>query len=103
MGSNAEKRKLYDQHGEQGIKEGGGGLGGMFGHGGGRRGPRKTKNLVHQLSTTLEEMYKGSTRKLALKKTVICEECGGAGGEEGAEVRCKACRGSGMEVKIRQL
>jgi len=119
--SNAEKRKLYDQHGEQGIKEGGGGgghnpmdifdmffgggggLGGMFGHGGGRRGPRKTKNLVHQLSTTLEEMYKGSTRKLALKKNVICEECGGAGGEEGAEVRCKACRGSGMEVKIRQL
>jgi len=119
--SNAEKRKLYDQHGEQGIKEGGGGgghnpmdifdmffgggggLGGMFGHGGGRRGPRKTKNLVHQLGTTLEEMYNGTTRKLALKKNVICEDCDGKGGAEGAEVTCKACRGSGMEVKIRQL
>jgi len=120
--SNPEKRKLYDQHGEQGIKEGGGGgghnpmdifdmffgggggLGGMFGHGhGGRRGPRKTKNLVHQLSTTLEQLYNGDTRKLALKKNVICGDCKGAGGAEGAEVICKQCRGSGMEVKIRQL
>ena len=74
MLSNAEKRKLFDQHGEQGVKEGGGGgghnpvdifdmffgggggLGVMFGHGGGKRGPRKTKNLVHQLSTTLKNV-----------------------------------------------
>ena len=57
--SNPEKRKLYDNHGEQGIKEGGGGGGGgmganpmdifdmFFGGGGGdpfgrgrQRGPR---------------------------------------------------------------
>ena len=60
--SNAEKRELYDRHGEQGIKEGGGGGGGgfhsptdlfdmFFGGGmsrGGHRGPRRTKNLMHQ-------------------------------------------------------
>ncbi len=62
--SDAEKRRLYDQHGEQGIKEGGGGGGGfhspmdifdmffgggMGGMGGGRRGPKRTKNLMHQV------------------------------------------------------
>ena len=68
--SNPEKRRLYDQGGEQAIKEGGMGGGGMgnpmdifdmffgggdpFGRGGGRRDPRRTKNLVHQLSVSLE-------------------------------------------------
>lgn len=35
------------------------------------------KNVVHQLSVSLEEMYKGSTRRLGLQKNVICEKCEG--------------------------
>lgn len=35
------------------------------------------KNVVHQLSVSLEEMYKGSTRRLGLQKNVICEKCNG--------------------------
>ena len=96
--ANEEKRKIYDAHGEQGIKEGGGGggfhspmdlfdmffggggggmggMGGMFGER--RRGPRRTKNLVHQLSVSLEDMYNGTVRKLALQKNVICPACDG--------------------------
>merc|ERR1719495_420553 len=92
--SNPEKRRLYDQAGEQGIKEGGsgGGFGGSnpmdifdmffgggdpFGRGGRSRGPRRTKNLVHQLSVCLEDMYNGTVRKLALQKNVICDSCDG--------------------------
>ena len=89
--SNPEKRRIYDQHGEQGIKEGGGGghgfsspmdifdmfFGGGFGGGGRPRGPRKTKNIMHQLSVSLEDMYNGTTRKLALQKNVICDSCEG--------------------------
>merc|ERR1719220_1956238 len=120
--SNPEKRKLYDQAGEQGIKEGGSGGGGagmnpmdifdmFFGGGGGgdpfgrgrQRGPRRTKNLVHQLSVSLEDMYNGTVRKLALQKNVICPACDGIGGKEGAVVRCTNCRGSGMQVRIQQL
>ena len=89
-----EKRKVYDAHGEQGIKEGGGGGnfhspmdifdmffggggmgGGMFGER--RRGPRRTKNLIHQLSVPMEDMYNGTMRKLALQKNVICGVCDG--------------------------
>merc|ERR1719238_2456430 len=122
--SNPEKRKLYDQAGEQGIKEGGsGGGGGMnpmdifdmfFGGGGGdpfgrggsfgrQRGPRRTKNLVHQLSVSLEDMYNGTVRKLALQKNVICDGCDGVGGKPGAVQKCPTCRGSGMQVRIQQL
>lgn len=35
------------------------------------------KNVIHQLGVTLEEMYKGTTRKLGLQKNVICEKCEG--------------------------
>jgi len=123
--SNPEKRKLYDQAGEQGIKEGGsGGGGGMnpmdifdmffggggggdpFGRGGGfgrQRGPRRTKNLVHQLSVSLEDMYNGTVRKLALQKNVICDGCEGVGGKPGAVQKCPNCRGTGMQVRIQQL
>jgi len=115
--SNPEKRKLYDQAGEQGIKEGGsGGGGGMnpmdifdmfFGGGGGgdpfgrgrQRGPRRTKNLVHQLSVSLEDMYNGTVRKLALQKNVICDGCEGIGG---AVQKCPNCRGTGMQVLSRK-
>jgi len=119
--SNAEKRKIYDQGGEQAIKEGGSGGGGggfhspmdvfdmffggdPFGRGGGRsRGPRRTKNLVHQLSVSLEDMYNGTVRKLALQKNVICDACDGVGGKPGCYVKCQSCRGSGMQVRIHQI
>jgi len=119
--SNPEKRKLYDQAGEQGIKEGGAGGGGgvnpmdifdmffgggggdPFGRGRGRGGPRRTKNLMHQLSVSLEDMYNGSVRKLALQKNVICDGCDGVGGKAGAVQKCPNCRGTGMQVRIQQL
>merc|ERR1711913_190815 len=79
-------------------------MGGMFGGmGGGRRGPKRTKNLMHQLSVSLEDMYNGTVRKLALQKNVICDACEGVGGKEGAVIRCTNCRGSGMQVRIQQL
>ena len=56
---------------------GGGGGHGMGGMGGRHRGPRRTKNLMHQLSVSLEDMYNGTTRKLALQKNVICGDCDG--------------------------
>ncbi len=75
--------------GEQALKEGGGGGGhggfsspmdifDMFFGGGGRgRRERKGKDVIHQLQVSLEELYNGSVRKLALQKNVICDGCEG--------------------------
>ncbi|XP_034443368.1 dnaJ homolog subfamily A member 4 [Hippoglossus hippoglossus] len=109
--SDPKKRDLYDQGGEQAIKEGGMGGGtspmdifNMFFGGGGRmQRERKGKNVVHQLSVTLEEMYNGATRKLGLQKNVICEKCDGYGGKKGALEKCSTCKGRGVQIKVQQI
>ncbi|XP_069820254.1 dnaJ homolog subfamily A member 4-like [Dendropsophus ebraccatus] len=111
--SDPKKRDLYDQGGEQAIKEGG--LSGgnfsspmdifdMFFGGGGRMNREKRgKNVVHQLSVSLEEMYNGVSRKLALQKNVICDKCEGRGGKKGAVEKCTNCKGRGIQVHVQQI
>jgi len=84
----------------------GGGGGGFFGGGGGSRGggPRKTQDIRFKLDISLGEFYKGATKKLKVKRDVICIECAGRGSRtDGAVVTCDQCRGSGVQVMIRRL
>lgn len=112
--SDAKKREIYDKGGEQALKEGGGGEGGfsspmdifdMFFGGGGRRGRKenKGKDVIHQLGVSLEDLYNGTTRKLALQKNVICDKCEGKGGKAGAVIKCTTCKGTGSQVILNQL
>uniref|UniRef100_H2YM75 Uncharacterized protein n=1 Tax=Ciona savignyi TaxID=51511 RepID=H2YM75_CIOSA len=112
--SDQKKRRIYDEGGEQALKEGSGGGGGFhsahdlfdmfFGGGGSRsRQPTKGKDVVHQLRVSLEDMYNGATKRLSLQKNVICEKCNGRGGKEGAVSKCMTCRGTGIQVKIHQI
>ena len=115
--SDPEKKKIYDIGGEQALKEGGGGGGfsspmdlfemffnmdGGMGGGGGRR-RRKNADVIHQLSVTLEELYKGTVRKLAVQKNVICDKCDGIGGKKDAIETCNLCQGSGFQMHVQQL
>lgn len=87
--SDPKKRETYDRGGEEAIKGGGTGHGfdfhspmdifDMFFGGGGRRqrGPTKGKDVIHPLRVSLEDLYNGTTRKLSLKKKVICSKCDG--------------------------
>lgn len=112
--SDAKKRDLYDKGGEQALKEGGMSEHGFsspmdifdmfFGGGGGRRKKEnKGKDVIHQLAVSLEDLYNGATRKLALQKNVICEKCEGRGGKQGAVQKCNVCKGSGSQVILNQL
>ncbi|BES95855.1 DnaJ central domain [Nesidiocoris tenuis] len=110
--SNPEKRQVYDEGGEQALKENGGGHGGftspmdifdMFFRGGRGRRERRGKNVVHPLSVTLEELYNGNVRKLKIDKNIICDKCEGRGGKKGATQTCSTCGGSGLVVEIQQF
>ncbi|KER29937.1 DnaJ domain protein [Opisthorchis viverrini] len=111
--SDPKKRRIYDEGGEQAIKEGGAEGSGFhnpmdifemfFGGGGRSRGPRRGKDAVYQLSVKLEELYNGCVRKLSITRNSICSKCDGRGGKSGAVQQCRTCRGTGVQTHIRQL
>ncbi|CAD6184738.1 unnamed protein product [Caenorhabditis auriculariae] len=109
--SDEKKRKVYDTAGEKGL-QGGGGEGGGFHNpfdifesffGGGSRGSRgepKVKSKVHSIRVTLEQYYNGVTKKLKVKRTIVCQGCDGRGGTEGAVKECTVCDGHGVVVRV---
>eukprot|EP00252_Welwitschia_mirabilis_P016287 TRINITY_DN3593_c0_g1_i1.p1 TRINITY_DN3593_c0_g1~~TRINITY_DN3593_c0_g1_i1.p1 ORF type:complete len:422 (+),score=75.69 TRINITY_DN3593_c0_g1_i1:172-1437(+) len=122
--SDPEKREIYDQYGEDALKEGmggggpshdpfdifqsffGGGFGGSpfgGGSGRGRQRQRRGEDVVHPLKVSLEDLYNGTTKKLSLSRNVLCSKCKGKGSKSGASIKCSGCQGSGVKVSIRHL
>mmetsp|Transcript_5031 Transcript_5031/g.8770 ORF Transcript_5031/g.8770 Transcript_5031/m.8770 type:complete len:413 (-) Transcript_5031:1840-3078(-) len=118
--SDPEKRQIYDQYGEEALKEGAGAGGGfhnpqdifeamfggsMFGSGGSRRrGPQKSENVSYPIKVTLQELYSGKSSKLAITRHRVCTGCSGSGSSspEGV-VTCSDCSGQGVRVQLRQV
>jgi len=118
--SDQSKRDLYNKYGKEGLKEGGfhagsaadifekffgGGMfGSMFGGGGGRGGPVQGEDIMHQISVSLEDLYKGKTSKLAVTRNIICSKCNGSGSKRaGASQKCSTCDGRGVRLMVKQL
>ncbi|KAK8697686.1 hypothetical protein V6N13_113825 [Hibiscus sabdariffa] len=111
--SDPEKREIYDQYGEDALKEGMGGgaaahdpfdiFSSFFGSspfgGGSSRGRRQRRgeDVVHPLKVSLEDLYLGTSKKLSLSRNVICSKCNGKGSKSGASMQCPGCQGSGMK------
>lgn len=114
-----EKREIYDQYGEDALKEGMGGGGGSHnpfdifesffgggGFGGGSSRGRRQKqgdDVVHSLKVSLEDLYNGTSKKLSLSRNVICSKCKGKGSKSGSSGTCYGCQGTGMKVSTRQI
>lgn len=119
-----EKRARYDRFGHAGVggAASGGGYGGggmtmedIFSHfgdifgdafggfGGSRGGQRVNKgsNLRVKVRLTLEEIAKGTEKKLKVEKYISCDSCGGSGAASGSSYStCSVCRGSGMVTRV---
>lgn len=77
--------------------------GGFFGGGGRRRrrGPPSTEDMRHVMKVKLEDLYNSKTKKIAVKRSVICNTCDGKGGSN--VQRCSACNGQGITIQLRQI
>ena len=128
--SDADKKAKYDRFGHQafGPGMGGGGFNGggmnmddifsqfgdifgesmfgsMFGGGGGARTSRghgnRGSNLRVKIKLNFEEMAKGVTKNIKVKKYVPCNVCNGTGAKDKSSIQtCPTCHGSGQVRKV---
>jgi molecular chaperone DnaJ len=84
----------------------GGGLGDFFGTSTRRRqksSETRGSDLQIRLSVTLEEIVSGVTKKIKVKKHVICESCSGTGNSRNSKTStCPVCQGSGEIRRVTQ-
>jgi len=109
--SDAQKRRLYDQHGHAAFEAGAGGGGGggfadvgdifgdifgeIFGGGRGRGGARRGSDLRYGLELDLEEAVFGIEKEIRIPTVVPCVPCKGSGSADGKRTTCGTCRGQG--------
>ena len=129
--SDADKRAQYDRFGHSAFSQGRGGGGGFsgnmddifsqfgdifgeespfgsfFGGGGGRRssGGRargvRGSNLRIKIKLNYEEMAKGASKTVKVKKYVTCNTCTGSGAKDTNSVQtCASCGGSGQVRRV---
>lgn len=122
--SDANKRRLYDRAGFEGLKnEGFSGFSGagvedifssfgdifgdLFGFGatgggraqGGRGGAQRGSDLRYDLTVKFEEAAFGSQKEIVLEQMVGCKTCKGSGAaRDSKSVRCRTCAGRGQVV-----
>jgi DnaJ-related protein SCJ1 len=96
------KRRRYDLHGEEGLKENK------------QRSPfsffeedTSERHLPHQvlpLPVTLEDLYIGRMITAQHRKHIICPKCRGSGARKSTDIKkCPGCGGTGMKVKTMQF
>ncbi len=128
--SDADKKAKYDRFGHQAFGPGmgggggfsgggmdmndifsqfgdifGGGFGDMFGGSAGGRASRgrgaRGSNLRVKIKLNYEEMAKGVTKNIKVKKYVPCNVCDGSGAKDKGSIQtCPTCHGSGQVKKV---
>ena len=109
--SDPEKKELYDQGGKQAVERGsaGGGAGDLFSQlfsGGRQRGSqagreRKGEPVVHKLTVTLENLYKGRTFKMAINRQRVKYPDGMS--PKDATTTCATCQGQGVVLRVQRM
>jgi len=119
--SDPEKRRVYDQAGEEGLKQQAGQQGGardpfdifgqMFGGGmrhghghGGDPSERRGEDIQLDLPVTLEDLYVGKVYEVKLHQQHLCSQCHGSGARHESDVQqCPHCQGRGSIIKMHQI
>ena len=106
--SDPDKRKIYDMHGEEGINQGMSASSGptdifdlLSGKNRESNESKRSPDTNFTLKVSLEDLYNGATKKIAINRDRVCAECGGKGGSK-VNV-CSQCKGRGMVTKMTQM
>eukprot|EP00281_Chroomonas_sp_CCMP1168_P032648 CAMPEP_0206246804 /NCGR_PEP_ID=MMETSP0047_2-20121206/19465_1 /ASSEMBLY_ACC=CAM_ASM_000192 /TAXON_ID=195065 /ORGANISM="Chroomonas mesostigmatica_cf, Strain CCMP1168" /LENGTH=365 /DNA_ID=CAMNT_0053672273 /DNA_START=55 /DNA_END=1152 /DNA_ORIENTATION=- len=112
--SDKDKRRVYDRHGEEGVKQHDQRQGrkehnpfDMFSQFfGQQREPEEQKlpDVQIDLEVTLKDLYLGRTFDVLHRKQRLCRECNGSGARSPGDIeRCNHCGGSGKKVVRQQI
>jgi chaperone protein DnaJ len=114
--SDPDKKKVYDQFGEEGLKTGGGfngftQAGDIFANFFKNQGfftnqPKKAKtnSIDFTLEVKLSEFFNGSTRKINVTRKRLCGKCRGEGSTDPHSIRiCGSCEGVGKQPIIKNI
>lgn len=108
--SDPDKRKAYDEFGEEGLDGGNQDAADVFDlffGGGGRnrrsQGKRRGEDIEAPIRVTLSQLYNGCSRKLSITKRVVCSSCNGLRGDKDRIQDCEDCQGTGIRKIIRQV
>ncbi|MFZ1654555.1 MAG: molecular chaperone DnaJ [Candidatus Moraniibacteriota bacterium] len=94
----------FSDFSNQGFNFGGAGMedlfSDLFSGGGSRSRSRRGSDIQVDVTISFEEMVRGATRSVRLRKYASCEHCHGTGGEPGTkESACPDCHGKGSIMK----
>lgn len=64
-------------------------------------GPRRGPDASYNLKASLEELYNGATRKIAINRDKVCQTCNGEGGHNAKT--CTSCKGRCYVTKMAQI
>ena len=101
--SNPEKRQIYDQFGEEGIRgsmDDDVDMSDIFNHF--RQQERGPPQAKMQHSITLEEYFTKKSVTINIPRNVKCESCDATGFTDKQNHKCTMCKGNGIIVQIMQ-
>ena len=66
-------------------------------HARGAKRSQRSRDISIDLEISLADAYYGVSQEINLRRTVICEKCGGSGAEPGSKLKdCSYCQGKGQ-------
>ena len=107
--SDEDKRKVYDDYGEEGLKEGmteePTSIFDILNRGGGKKNVRrKTKSVLQAMEVSLEDIFVGKEKYLEIERYRICKKCKGNGSKDpNANTKCTSCNGRGVKMVVQRM